>query len=108
MQTMTWIPTLAAAAVDQDGVAATVVAGQRIALYAVDGAYFATADVCTHGQAFLSEGYLDGHLIECPLHQGLFDVRTGAPAGAPCTAAIRTFPVKVEDGVIHVRVGGDL
>ncbi|MGH6754922.1 MAG: Rieske 2Fe-2S domain-containing protein, partial [Bradyrhizobium sp.] len=49
------------------------VGGQPLALYAVDGEVYATADLCTHGQARLSDGYLDGHLIECPLHQGLFD-----------------------------------
>lgn len=100
----TWVKTIEAAAVEQDGVARAQAAGQRLALYVVDGEYFATSDVCTHGQAFLSDGYLDGHLIECPLHQGLFDVRTGAPAGAPCTVAVRTFPVKVEDGFLHVQV----
>ncbi len=101
---MSWVKTIETSAVEPEGIARVQAAGQRIALYAVEGAYFATSDVCTHGQAFLSDGYLDGHLIECPLHQGLFDVRTGAPAGAPCTVAVRSFPVKVEGGVIHVLV----
>ncbi len=102
--TTTWVKTIEAAAVERDGVARAQAGGQRLALYAVDGAYYATSDVCTHGQAFLSDGYLDGHLIECPLHQGLFDVRTGAAVGAPCTVAVRSFPVKLEDGVLHVQV----
>lgn len=101
---MSWVKTIETSAVDAEGVAKAQAGGQRIALYAVDGEYFATSDVCTHGQAFLSDGYLDGHLIECPLHQGLFDVRTGAPAGAPCTVPVRSFPVKVEDGFLHVQV----
>lgn len=101
---MSWVKTIATAAVDAEGVAKAQAGGQRLALYAVEGDYFATSDICSHGQAFLSDGYLDGHLIECPLHQGLFDVRTGAPAGAPCTVPIRSFPVKVEDGFIHVEL----
>ena len=101
---MNWIKTIETAAVDADGIASATANGQRIAVYAVDGAYFATSDICTHGQAFLSDGYLDGHLIECPLHQGLFDVRTGAPAGAPCTQPVRSFPVKVERGFVHIQV----
>lgn len=102
--TVTWVKTIKAAAVARDGVARAQAGGQRLALYAVDGVYYATSDVCTHGQAFLSDGYLDGHLIECPLHQGLFDVRTGAAVGAPCTVALRSFPVKLEDGFLHVQV----
>jgi naphthalene 1,2-dioxygenase system ferredoxin subunit len=70
--------------------------GIAIALYHVDGAYFATSDICTHGHARLSDGYLEEFLIECPLHQGLFDVRTGEVKGAPCTKAIAAFPVRLE------------
>lgn len=69
----------------------------KLALYLVEGEVYATADLCTHGGARLSEGYLEGHLIECPLHQGLFDIRTGEVAGLPCKRAVRTFPVRVED-----------
>jgi len=74
----------------------------RIALYVVEGEVFATADLCTHGGARLSEGYLEGYLIECPLHQGLFDVRTGAVAGLPCKKPVRTFPVKVDNDAVLV------
>src|ERR1700756_1692081 len=101
---MAWVKTIEAAAVEREGVAAAEVGGQRIALYAVDGAFYATSDVCTHASAWLSEGYLDGCLIECPLHQGLFDVRTGAAAVPPCTDPVRTFPVKVEEGFLYVEL----
>jgi naphthalene 1,2-dioxygenase system ferredoxin subunit len=79
--------------------------GVAIALYHVDGAYFATTNICTHGQALLSDGYLDGYLIECPLHQGLFDVRTGEVKGAPCTHPIASFPVRREGDALLVDVG---
>jgi naphthalene 1,2-dioxygenase system ferredoxin subunit len=79
--------------------------GVRVALYGVDGAYYATADICTHGQALLSEGYLEDHLIECPLHQGLFDIRTGEVKGPPCTQAIASFPVRREGGDLLVDLG---
>jgi len=68
----------------------------KLAVYEVEGVVYATADLCTHGGARLSEGFLEGHLIECPLHQGLFDIRTGEVAGPPCKRAVRTFPVRVE------------
>ena len=67
-----------------------------IAIYHVDGAYYATSDLCTHGWARLSEGYLEGFEIECPLHQGRFDVRTGLVQARPCRKAIRTVPVHLD------------
>ena len=69
--------------VPQDDVIGVVVAGRDIALYGVDGEVFATDNICTHGHARLCEGFLEGHEIECPLHQGRFDVRTGMPTCAP-------------------------
>ena len=70
--------------------------GVPLAVYEVSGACFVTLDRCTHAQASLSEGYLEGFLIECPLHQGLFDVRTGEVKGPPCTEPLRTFAVRRE------------
>ena len=85
-----------------DNVLPASVEGRSLALYLVEGEVFATDDACTHGAARLSEGYLDGDLIECPLHQGLFNVRDGSPAGAPCTVAVKSYPTKVEDGAILI------
>ena len=78
-------------------------AGEPVCLYNIDGEIFATHDICTHGNANLSEGFVvEGH-IECPFHQGMFDIRTGAASAAPCTVAIRTYPVKIENGVVWLR-----
>ena len=78
-------------------------AGEPVCLYNIDGEIFATHDICTHGNANLSEGFVvEGH-IECPFHQGMFDIRTGAASAAPCTVAIRTYPVKIENGVVRLR-----
>jgi naphthalene 1,2-dioxygenase system ferredoxin subunit len=80
------------------------VAGRAIALYQVDGAFYATEDRCTHGLASLSDGVVDGELIECPLHFGAFNIRTGAAAAAPCSVAIRTFAVREEAGQLLVEM----
>ncbi|HEY0926125.1 non-heme iron oxygenase ferredoxin subunit [Brevundimonas sp.] len=104
--TLTWQPTLPPSDLEQYGVAQAIVGGVKVALYAVDGEYFATADLCTHGAASLAEGYLDGELIECPLHQGTFNVKTGAAVGAPCSVAVKTFAVKLENGLLHIGVEG--
>ena len=102
--TLSWVATLPPSALDEHGVAKASANGLSVALYVVDGEYFATADLCTHGQASLSDGFLDGELIECPLHQGTFNVKTGAAVGAPCSVAVKTFPVKLENGLLHVGV----
>ena len=104
--TLSWVATLPPSALEEHGVAKASANGLNVALYVVDGEYFATADLCTHGAASLSDGFLDGELIECPLHQGTFTVKTGAPVDAPCSVAVRSFPVKLQDGLLHVGMEG--
>ncbi|MET7453695.1 bifunctional 3-phenylpropionate/cinnamic acid dioxygenase ferredoxin subunit [Streptomyces sp. NPDC005574] len=68
-----------------------------------DGELYAIDDTCTHQDASLSEGYLEGCLVECPLHAASFDLRTGRPTCLPARRPVRTHRVTVEDGVIHVH-----
>ncbi len=84
---------------------AVVVAGKEIAIYLVDGAVFATANRCTHGDARLCDGWVEGHEIECPLHQGRFDVRTGAATGAPAEVALATYPARLADDRVELQIG---
>ncbi|RRH81585.1 non-heme iron oxygenase ferredoxin subunit [Variovorax beijingensis] len=96
-----------AAAVDEvpaDDVVGMQVGGREIALYNVDGRIYATDNVCTHGHARLCEGFLEGHEIECPLHQGKFDVRNGKPTCAPVTEAIRSYPVRIDAGRVFLSL----
>ena len=79
--------------------------GTRVALYRVDGAIFATADLCTHGEASLSEdGIICGKIVECTFHVGTFDVTTGEPTGMPCEIPLRTYPVAIVDGKVQIEV----
>lgn len=75
-----------------------------IAVYNLDGAYFATDDICTHGDASLSEGIIDDDQIICPYHGGMFDIRTGEATGAPCIVALRTYPLSIEEGKLYVEL----
>ena len=81
-----------------------IVSGRKIALYNVDGEFFATDDTCSHAEASLSEGCLRGDVIECPKHGARFSVRTGQALSLPAWAPVATFPVKVEDGEIKIQV----
>lgn len=91
-----WTDVAALGDVPIGDVTAVKVSGREIALYEVEGAIYATDNVCTHGHARMSDGFLDGHAIECPLHQGKFDVCTGKALCAPLTEHIRTYPVKID------------
>ncbi|UUZ71132.1 non-heme iron oxygenase ferredoxin subunit [Polaromonas sp. P1(28)-8] len=102
MKSIEWTDAAAVGDVPQGDVIGVMVAGRDVALFAVDGDIYATDNTCTHGQARLCDGFLDGHEIECPLHQGKFDVRSGKPTCAPATDDIHTYPVKIEAGRVYL------
>jgi p-cumate 2,3-dioxygenase ferredoxin subunit len=78
--------------------------GTNLAIYNVGGTIYATTDLCTHGEASLSEeGILTGKIVECPWHFGTFDVTDGKPTGMPCTVPLKTFPVKVMEDSVYVE-----
>lgn len=96
-----------AADVPQDGVRRVVVAGYPpLAVYNLNGAFFVTEDMCSHGKASLSAGFIEGDCIVCPLHFGSFDIRSGAPADPPCSRDIRTYAVVEQDGQLVLMRGG--
>jgi naphthalene 1,2-dioxygenase ferredoxin component len=104
MDIIEWIDAAAMGDVPADDVIGILVAGRDIALYNAGGEIFATDNICTHGHARLCEGFLEGHEIECPLHQGRFDVRTGQPSCAPVTEAIRSYPVRIDGGRVFLAL----
>jgi MocE subfamily Rieske [2Fe-2S] domain protein len=80
------------------------VEGHPCALVRVNGDVFCVDDICTHEHAHLSEGFVEGYEIECPLHGSIFDVRTGEVKSLPATEDLKTYPVKIVDGQVHVEV----
>ena len=77
--------------------------GTKVAVYKVGDEYFSTDDLCTHGNASLSEGWQEGDEIGCPFHGGSFHIRTGEPVKYPCVKPLRTYPVKVHGGDIFIE-----
>ncbi len=75
-----------------------------IGLYKLDGAFYALHDICTHEYACLTDGWVEGEAIECPLHQARFDIRSGKVLELPATEDVRTYPVKLEGDDIYVQV----
>lgn len=95
--TAKWIEAVALSDILEGDVLGVTVEGKELALYEVEGEIYATDNLCTHGSARMSDGYLEGREIECPLHQGRFDVCTGKALCAPVTQNIKTYPVKIEN-----------
>ncbi|CAG4909541.1 anthranilate 1,2-dioxygenase ferredoxin subunit AndAb [Paraburkholderia gardini] len=83
-----------------------VVSDHLVAVCRVDEAWYALHDLCSHGHARLSEGFIENGCVECPLHQGLIDLRTGAPRSAPVTEPVRTYPIRVVSGRVEVGIDG--
>lgn len=82
------------------------VEGLQIALFNVGGTVYATDDTCTHAEASLTEGELDGHEVICPRHGARFDVRTGRALTLPAVVPVESYPVKVEGQDILVDLEG--
>ncbi|MCU1679568.1 MAG: bifunctional 3-phenylpropionate/cinnamic acid dioxygenase ferredoxin subunit [Amycolatopsis sp.] len=74
-----------------------------IAVFNADGELYAIDDTCSHQDASLADGFLEGCFVECPLHAALFDLRTGLPSCLPAKKPVRTYTVLVDDGVIYVQ-----
>ena len=99
-----WMDVMALEDVFEGEVMAVNVLGKEIALYEVQGELYATDNLCTHGAARLSDGFLEGREIECPFHQGRFDVCTGKALCAPLTENIRVYPVRIENKRVFVNM----
>ena len=99
-----WIDVIATDDIPEDDVLGVDIEGKSIALYRVDGEVFATDNLCTHGNARLCDGFLEGHEIECPLHQGKFDIRSGKAMCAPLTEDVKTYPIKIDGDRVFVAI----
>ena len=93
--------------VDGEPFASALDDGTAIALYRFEGEVFAIGDICPHEDVRLSEGWLDGDRIECPLHQSCFEIRTGKVIdGGPAWEDVAAFEVKNDGGELFVRAKG--
>ena len=76
--------------------------GARVAVFNLDGGYYAIEDVCTHDGGILTGGSVEGDAIVCPRHGARFCIRTGAALTAPAYEATAKFPVRIENGEVQV------
>ncbi|MEC7765139.1 MAG: non-heme iron oxygenase ferredoxin subunit [Pseudomonadota bacterium] len=100
---MAWKEVASASDLGEDEMTAFREGDVEIAIYRLEDGFYATTNICTHQYAQLTEGYIEDGMIECPLHQALFDIRTGKAQGGLAKVDLSTYPVKVEDGRVLVE-----
>jgi len=99
-----WVSVAKAAAIKPGDVMGVTLGKREIALYNIGGTIYATDNLCTHAFAFLSQGWLDGEIIECPLHGGRFEVKTGKGLGAPISDDLKTYKVRVTGEEVQIQL----
>ena len=99
-----WTPVAKRGEIDDGDVIEVCIGSHILAVYRLREEYFVTDGICTHQRAHLAEGFLMGRIIECPKHQGRFDIGTGAAKGAPASVALRTYAVRIEGENICVQL----
>src|SRR4026207_2325528 len=97
----------AASDVAEGSVKSFEVGDNVIAVYNVGGSFYATDNECTHGAASLAEGILEDDIIECTLHFGAFNVKTGEAVQAPCFTALRTYKLVFQTGQVMAHIEQD-
>lgn len=102
----TWHVAVAVTDVAADAPAACSIGMHEIAVYLVDGTYYATSNICTHASALLTDGSMDGCEVECPLHNARFDVRTGEALSSPAEVDLETFQTRVAGSNVEVLIPG--
>src|SRR5437762_12939437 len=78
--------------------------GEYLAIFHVGDTFYATTDICSHEEASLSEGDLEGEVVECPHHGARFNVRTGQALSLPAVLPVQTYPVRVVGADVEVEV----
>jgi 3-phenylpropionate/trans-cinnamate dioxygenase ferredoxin component len=99
-----WIPTVDFDDIDDEDVVRFDHGGKTFAIYRVEDKAYASDGLCTHEHVHLCDGLVMEHVIECPKHNGRFDVRDGRPLGAPVCVALKTYPAKVEGGKVLIEI----
>ncbi len=99
-----WIAACAFDDIDDEDVMRFDHAGRSYAVYRVEDQVYATDGLCTHERVHLCDGLLMDRVIECPKHNGRFDIRDGRALGAPACVDLKTYPAKVEGGRIFIQI----
>jgi naphthalene 1,2-dioxygenase system ferredoxin subunit len=101
-----WIDVAAEADLFEGAGFAVAPEGQDIAVFKLEDGVYAINNLCSHGNAKLCDGFVEGHHVECPFHQAMFDVRDGSVNCGPATEPAKSWPVKIEEGRVYLDLAG--
>ncbi|SKA12900.1 naphthalene 1,2-dioxygenase system ferredoxin subunit [Enhydrobacter aerosaccus] len=101
---MAWIDVADRAALARSGRREVEAAGIALLLYDLEGALYATSAICPHHAAWLSQGSVEGEIVNCPRHMGQFHIPTGRQLRGPACPDLRTYPVREEGGRIWIEL----
>lgn len=99
---MGWIDVCGTNQVKEDFPFSGKVEGKEIGVYLIDGEYYALEDVCPHAFALLSQGFVEDGIVECPLHEAQFDIKTGKCLREPGGRDLHRYPVRLADNQIQI------
>lgn len=99
---MSWKNVCEVSQVKEDFPFSANIEGKEVGVYLIDGQYYALEDVCPHAYALLSQGFVDDGKVECPLHEAVFDVRSGQCLREPGGSDLQTYPTRVIDNQIQI------
>ena len=101
-----WVVACSVDDIDEEDVMRFDHDGASFAVYRTEDGFFASDGWCTHERAHLADGFVIGGEIECPLHQGRFEIASGKPKSPPVCVRLKVYPVKIEAGQVMLGVSG--
>ena len=102
-----WHRVCAADEIDDEDVVRFDLGARTFAVYNTPAGFFASDGFCTHEETHLADGLVIGTVIECPMHQGRFDIPSGKAKSPPACEDLRCYPVKLEGGTLYIEVPGE-
>jgi 3-phenylpropionate/trans-cinnamate dioxygenase ferredoxin subunit len=101
-----WVVACSVNDIDEEDVMRFDLGDATFAVYRTEDGFFASDGWCTHERAHLADGFVIGGEIECPLHQGRFEIVSGKPKSPPVCVKLRVYPVKIEAGNVLLCLDG--
>ena len=99
-----WIEVAKVDSMDMEDLIRFDYSGKTFCIYRIEDGYFATDGLCTHEDVHLEDGLVMDDEIECPMHQGVFNIKSGEAISPPACEDLKTYPVKVENDLIYIKI----
>lgn len=106
MQSGVWHSVCATIDVEAGAMVPVEIGDLQIAVYNIDGDFFATDNICSHGYALLTDGLLEDDMVECPLHGACFNVRTGKVQCEPAEVDLYVYETRLIEGRVEICIPG--